>query len=217
MENTPYLYETLLRVLGQHSNWLDLRHRKTLAWMMVGLLCAKTVSLGAWTPFVVSQAQYAQSLVRRFRRWLDNNRITVEPLYGPLIEQAVVGWAGTRMYVALDTSMLWNTSCLIRLSVISRGRAVPLVWRVIEHGSAAVSVETYQDLSLQRHLIALLNFAPVESRFGSCKRRGKATFDIPINPCARSACSRSVAVGINGNRKCSWVIRLKAILSVCRC
>jgi len=146
MENTPYLYETLLRVLGQHAHWLDLRHRKTLAWMMVGLICAKTVSLGAWTPFVVSQAQYAQSLVRRFRRWLDNNRITVEPLYGPLIEQAVVGWAGKRMYVALDTSMLWNTYCLIRLSVIYRGRAVPLVWRVIEHGSAAVSFETYQDL-----------------------------------------------------------------------
>jgi hypothetical protein len=50
------------------------------------------------------------------------------------------------MYVALDTSMLWNTYCLIRLSVIYRGRAVPLVWRVIEHGSAAVSFETYQDL-----------------------------------------------------------------------
>jgi hypothetical protein len=146
MENTPYLYDTLLRVLGQHSKWLDLRHRKTLAWMMVGLICAKTVSLGAWTPFVVSQAQYAQSLVRRFSRWLDNNRITVETLYGPLIEQAVVGWVGKRMSVALDTSMLWNTYCLIRLSVIYRGRAVPLVWRVIEHGSAAVSFETYQDL-----------------------------------------------------------------------
>jgi len=146
MENTPYLYDTLLRVLGQHSNWLDLRHRKTLAWMMVGLICSKTVSLGAWTPFVISQAQYAQSLVRRFSRWLANNRITVEPLYGPLIEKAVVGWAGKRMYVALDTSMLWNTYCLIRLSVIYRGRAVPLVWRVIEHGSAAVSFETYQDL-----------------------------------------------------------------------
>ena len=146
MENTPYLYDTLLRVLGQHAHWLDLRHRKTLAWMMVGLICSKTVSLGAWTPFVVSQAQYAQSLVRRFRRWLDNNRITVEPLYGPLIEQAVVGWVGKRMYVALDTSMLWNTYCLIRLSVIYRGRAVPLVWRVIEHGSAAVSFETSQDL-----------------------------------------------------------------------
>jgi Transposase DDE domain len=146
MENTPYLYDTLLRVLGQHSNWLDRRHRKTLAWMMVGLICSKTVSLGAWTPFVFSQAQYAQSLVRRFSRWLANNRITVEPLYGPLIAKAVVGWVDKRMYVALDTSMLWNTYCLIRLSVIYRGRAVPLVWRVIEHGSAAVSFETYQDL-----------------------------------------------------------------------
>ena len=57
MENTPYLYETLLRVLGQHSNWLDLRHRTTLTWMMVGLICSKTVRLGAWAPFVVSRAQ----------------------------------------------------------------------------------------------------------------------------------------------------------------
>jgi len=146
MENTPYLYETLLGVLGQHSQWLDLRHRKTLAWMMVGLICAKTVGLGAWASFAVSRAQYAQSVVRRFRRWLDNNRIKSEPLYGPLIEKALVSWMGKRVYVALDTSMLWNTYCLIRLSVIYRGRAVPLAWRVIEHGSAMVAFETYQEV-----------------------------------------------------------------------
>ncbi len=146
MENTLYLYDTLLRVLGQHAKWFDLRHRKTLAWMMVGLISSKTVSLGAWTPFVVGRAQYAQSLVRRFSRWLDNNRIKPASLYGPLIEQALVSWLGKRVYVALDTSMLWNTSCLIRLSVIYRGRAVPLGWRVIEHGSAMVSFETYQAL-----------------------------------------------------------------------
>ena len=87
----------MLRVLGQHANWLDLRHRNTLAWMMVGLICSKTVSLGAWTPFVIRQAQDAQSLVRRFRRWLANTRITVEPLYGPWREQAVMGGAGQRM------------------------------------------------------------------------------------------------------------------------
>ena len=154
MENTPYLYDTLLGVLGQHAKWFDLRHRKTLAWMMVGLICAKTVSLGAWAPYVVGRAQYAQSLVRRFRRWLDNNRIQVEPLYGPLIEQALVSWMGKRVYVALDTSMLWNTYCLIRLSLIYRGRAVPLGWRVIEHGSAAVAFETYKALleEVQSHL-----------------------------------------------------------------
>jgi len=146
MENTPYLYDTLLDVLSQHSKWLDRRHRQTLAWMMVGLISSKTVSLGEWAPFVVSRARYAQSIVRRFSRWLDNNRIKPEPLYGPLIAQALVGWVGKRVYVALDTSMLWNTYCLIRLSVIDRGRAVPLVWQVIKHGSAAVSFEVYKDL-----------------------------------------------------------------------
>ena len=146
MENTPYLYDTLLSVLSQHSKWLDRRHRQTLAWMMLGLICSKTVSLGAWVPFVVSRAHYAQSTVRRFSRWLENNRIKPQPLYGPLIEQALSTWVGKRVYVALDTSMLWNTYCMIRLSVIYRGRAVPLTWKVIEHGSAAVSFETYQEL-----------------------------------------------------------------------
>lgn len=146
MENTPYRYETLRRVLGQHANGLDLRHRTTLAWMMGGLLCAKTVSLGAWPPCVVRQAQDAQSLVRRLSRWLAQNRITVEPLSGPLIAHAVGGWVGTRMSVALETSMVWKTSCLIRLAVLSRGRAVPWGWRGSEPGRAAVSFERDQDV-----------------------------------------------------------------------
>ena len=113
---------------------------------MVGLISSKTVSLGAWAPFVVSRARYAQSIVRRLSRWLDNHRIKPASLYGPLIEQALVSWMGKRVYVALDTSMLWNTYCLMRLSVIYRGRAVPLVWQVIEHGSAAVSFATDKDV-----------------------------------------------------------------------
>jgi len=42
--------------------------------------------------------------------------------------------------------MLWNTYCLIRLSVIYRGRAVPLVWEVIEHNSSAVALDHYEAL-----------------------------------------------------------------------
>jgi hypothetical protein len=56
MENTPYLYDTLMRVLSQQANWLDVRPLKTLAWMLVGLLNSHSISLGAWSPFVVSRA-----------------------------------------------------------------------------------------------------------------------------------------------------------------
>lgn len=146
MENTPYLYDTLVQVLRQHQNWLDLRHLKTLAWMMVGLIHSGSMSLCAWTPFVVSRAQYSQSTQRRFRRWLDNEKIEVHALYGPLIQQALVGWVDKTLYVALDTSMLWDTYCMVRLSVIYRGRAVPLVWKVIEHGSAAIAYDVYEAL-----------------------------------------------------------------------
>jgi hypothetical protein len=50
MESTPRLYDTLVAVLRQHQNWLDRRHLKTLAWMMVGLIQAGTISLTAWAP-----------------------------------------------------------------------------------------------------------------------------------------------------------------------
>ena len=109
MENTPYIYDTLLGVLGQHSKWLDRRHRQPLAWMILGLIGSKTVSLGAWVPFVVSRARYAQSTARRFSPWLDNNRIKPQPLYGHLIEQALSTWVGKHLYVALYTSILWTS------------------------------------------------------------------------------------------------------------
>lgn len=146
MENTPYLYNTLVQVLGQHANWVDLRHRQTLAWMMVGLIHSGWINLTAWAPYVVSRAQYSQSTVRRFRRWLDNDKIEVFSLYGPLIQHALAQWGEHVLYLALDTSMLWNTYCMIRISVIYRGRAIPLVWLVLEHGSAQVGYDTYKDL-----------------------------------------------------------------------
>lgn len=92
MENTPHLYDTLVHVLSQHAEWLDQRHRTTLAWMMLGLIQSGWISLTAWTPYVVSRARQAQSTVRRFRRWLDNDKIDVLALYGPLRQQALAEW-----------------------------------------------------------------------------------------------------------------------------
>jgi hypothetical protein len=154
MEHTPQLYDTLVHVLRQHVTWLDQRHLKTLAWMMVGLIQSGWISLTAWAPYVASRAQYAQSTVRRFRRWLNNDKLDVLSLYGPLMTQALAEWGEQALYVALDTSMLWNTYCLIRLSVIYRGRAVPLVWCVLQHGSAQVAFGAYRDL-LERAALLL--------------------------------------------------------------
>ena len=143
MENTPRLYDTLFGILRQCRQWLDVRHLKTLTWMVVGLRQSGKVSLTAWVPYVTSRAQYAQSTVRRFDRWLDNARVNVHQLYGPLIQQALQDWGDSRLRLALDTSLLWEQYCIVRVSVIYRGRAVPLVWTVLEHGSSSVAYQTY--------------------------------------------------------------------------
>jgi hypothetical protein len=146
MENTLRFYHTLIQVLRQHRNWLDVRHLKTLAWMMVGLILSGKINLTEWTPYVHSRAQYAESTVRRFRRWLDNKRIQVHRLYAPLVQHALSEWGEHILYLALDTSMLWGKYCIIRISIIYRGRAIPLVWRVLEHASSMVAFATYRDL-----------------------------------------------------------------------
>ena len=146
MENPLRLYSELVALCGQPGQWHDVRHLQTMAWMVVGLIQAECVKLTAWVPFVHGRAQYAQSTQRRFRRWLANRRIEVTPLYGPLIKQALREWGTPTVYLALDTSMLWNQYCLIRLSVVYRGRAVPVVWEVIEHGSSSVTHAAYEAL-----------------------------------------------------------------------
>jgi hypothetical protein len=145
MESTSRLYHTLTQLFGQYDVWKDKRHFKALAWMVVGLIFTGQISPTAWLVYVNTEV-YAQSIVRRFQRWLKNERIEVNNLYGPIIQSALAEWNNQTLYLALDTSMLWDTYCLIRISIIYRGRSVPLTWKVIEHGSSSVAFETYVPL-----------------------------------------------------------------------
>lgn len=149
MKNTPNLYDTVISILGQHTHWLDKRHLYTLVWMVVGLIESKVISLPEWTPFVDSRATFAQSTVRRFSRWLNNERIKTHDFYGPIIQEALIEWGNNTIYLALDTSMLWDQFCHIRISVIYRGRAIPLIWKTIEHGSSTVAFDSYRALLIE--------------------------------------------------------------------
>ena len=122
------LYDTLRVWLGVVP-WRDVRHLQTLAWMMVGLLSSSHVALTKWTPYVVGRAGFAQSTQRRFERWLTNRRIPVLSLYGALLGQVLADFKDRRVYLALDTTMLWDTYCVVYVSLVYRGRMIPLVWR----------------------------------------------------------------------------------------
>ena len=101
--------------------WRDKRHLETFIWIVLGLIESGVINLTQWVPFVQSRANFAQSTVRRFSRFLTNRRIRVSHLYGALIKKALANWGENVLYVALDTSLLWNRFCFSGRS--ARGRA----------------------------------------------------------------------------------------------
>lgn len=151
MSTSTHLYGQLINRLRQHSRASDLRHLKALAWMVSALLCSGQLSLSVWEPYVPSRATKAQSTKRRWQRFMENQRISVRAIYLPLVLAALSGWKQQRLYLALDTTVLWNRFCMIHLSVVCCGRAIPLLWRVLEHGSATVAFGEYQTLLRRAH------------------------------------------------------------------
>ena len=128
MERSRQLYTQIFDLLQQHSHYVDVRHIQTLALMVQGLLSSPRLNLTAWEPFVQSRANEAQSYQRRWSRFMRNKRIQSLDIYTPLALQALSLSKTTRVYLALDTSQLWNEFCLISLSIVTCGRAIPLVW-----------------------------------------------------------------------------------------
>ena len=114
--------------------------------MVSALLGAQTVNLAQWGVFVQSRATQEASHQRRWRRFVQNERVVGENIYVPLVLQAISDWKKKRIYLVLDTTVLWNQYCLISLAIVTGGRAVPFLWLALEHSSASVAWRQYQPL-----------------------------------------------------------------------
>jgi len=135
------LHAELIGFLRQHCPVRDQRHLVLLAWMVAGLSLSETVCFDRWKTRLPLGYCLAASWQQRCQRWLANSRIDVQALYGPLILWAIQHWQkpGHTLYLALDTTVLWNRFCMVVLSVVAHGRAIPLLWQTLEHPSASVS------------------------------------------------------------------------------
>ena len=145
MAPTSRLYNALNDFLRQCDiKWHDARHLQTLCWMVIGMIQSQKVHLNGFGVYVVSRAQVAQSHQRRFRRWLSNRRINVVLAHHLLIQQALSEWKSERLYLSLDTTVVWNSFCIVWVGVVYRGRTVPVAWRVVAHSSSTVRLWTIQ-------------------------------------------------------------------------
>lgn len=144
MFSSAPLYNQLFSFLSQYSKYRDLRHLKALAWMINALICSGKINLSEWESYVPSRATKAQSIERRWQRFIRNPRIKVKSLYLPLLLAAISHWNSSRLYLSLDTTVLWNQYCMIHISIVCGGRAVPFLWKVVKHKSSTVAFVEYK-------------------------------------------------------------------------
>lgn len=77
------------------------------------------------------------SKIQRFRRLLDNTRLSAQAVYQPIIRHALSGLRGQRVYVLLDRVVLTDTQNVLVVSVGFRRRSLPLVWKVLDHAGSS--------------------------------------------------------------------------------
>lgn len=142
MEKHLELYRTILALVGQTMRMNDLRNTVTFAWMVVGLLMSKTIHLGQWGLQRQGSA-VAASKERQISRWLHNPKIKPDVVYRDFVTGALLSWAEQTALLALDSSVLWEKYVIVRISLVYRGRALPLAWKVLKQGSASVSFVNY--------------------------------------------------------------------------
>lgn len=145
MGNRLELYGTIMKLVGQSMRMNDLRNVTTFAWMVTGLLISKTIHLGQWGLQRTGNA-LAASKERQIARWLHNPKLKPPEIYRDFVTAALLPWTGQQAILALDSSMLWERYVIIRVSLIYRGRALPLAWKVLEHSSASVSFGEYKSI-----------------------------------------------------------------------
>jgi len=117
----------------------------TFSWAVVGLLLSGKVNLGEWAVFGKFSVQ-ASSKERQFSRWLHNGKIIAGLVYRPVIRQVLAEWCERRVYLALDSSVLWDRFVLVRVALVYRGRALPVSWTVLVSNSAMVKLQDYRSI-----------------------------------------------------------------------
>jgi hypothetical protein len=146
MTDSLRLYRNITEfVFKSGMRFHDLRCFSTFLWATVGLIGSRTVHLSQWALYRPGAVD-AASKQRQLARWLENERIEPVKLYEPLIKSLCQGFQNERVYLALNSSVLWERYALIQVALVYRGRALPLSWLVVESQSSSVAFETYQSI-----------------------------------------------------------------------
>lgn len=122
----------LLQLYPKQLTGNQARHLNTLTGMMTGIVQGKRCHFETMAANAPDQSKIP-SRVKRFSRYTQNDRIEQETYFMPFIEELVLGLAhrGTLVTV-MDGSEVGRHCLALVVSMVYKGRALPLAWTVVK-------------------------------------------------------------------------------------
>jgi hypothetical protein len=105
------------------------RHLTTLAALISGIVASKSTQFPKIAASV-PDGNKPDSRVKRFSRWVTNERITEEVYFLPYAELLLAHLALQTLVLVLDGSVVGRGCVALMLHVVYKGRALPLAWLV---------------------------------------------------------------------------------------
>lgn len=105
------------------------RHLNTLAALTHGIVRSKSTQLSAIAKYDPSPIK-VESRIKKLSRFVDNEHIDLEIYFAPYAQVVLEGLAMRPLVLVIDGSQVGRDCAALMLSVVYRGRALPLGWLV---------------------------------------------------------------------------------------
>jgi hypothetical protein len=108
------------------------RHFNPLAALSCGLAGGQAAHLSTIADHAPGGAAAQESLIMRFRRWLNHDAQTLDRWFLPVAQALLANLAHQPLLLAIDGSVVGRGCIALMVSVIYHGRALPLCWVVVK-------------------------------------------------------------------------------------
>ncbi len=131
-------------VVEQQLPHLSRAQARVLALWSVGMVVARSCGLTAVSTFLAAglgrQENSVRQQVREFcdevsaKRGSKRQAVAVGECFAPLLRWVLSWWQGQQLALALDASTLGSRFVVLAISVVYRGCAIPVAWRILPAG-----------------------------------------------------------------------------------
>jgi hypothetical protein len=129
------------------------RRLTTLAALVAGIVQAKSCQLPAIARKTPDLAK-ADSRIKRYSRWVQNERIAYEGFYLPFVSELLAHLAAIRELVfVIDGSEVGHECITLMISLIYGKRALPITWLVVKGKKGHLAERIHLDLLAQLQAI----------------------------------------------------------------